>query len=236
MSMHLADDAAGGHDLVTDLEGVALLPGGLGLALLGSVDEEVERGPDESKMRIVGGCPTSFLAAAPTRGPTAPEAAVIVGWGGGVGVAQRPDCSPGPVASGRRPAPAAHGSAVPDVAGAGQQPSRVPSAMAIAGLVHETEHVGEVVDAAAGATRSAPPPEQVAEVAPRPTGSTSGTRQAGVERAVVAGVAALRRLRRPADVQHDPWRASRVGATQSNWSTPRATASSMPTGSPTPIR
>ena len=33
-----------------------------------------------------------------------------------------------------------------------------------------------------------------------------------------------------------PWRAVRVGATQSNWSTPRATASSMPTGSPTPIR
>src|SRR5947208_8112606 len=47
---------------------------------------------------------------------------------------------------------------------------------------------------------------------------------------------ALRRLRRPSLVRALPVRAVRVGRTQSNMSTPRATTSSTPSGSPIPMK
>src|ERR1019366_5393791 len=102
-----------------------------------------------AKMRIVCG-PDELLAAAPTSGPTAPEAAVIVGWGGGWGWSQRSDCSPGPWL--RRDAPRPHaavgGSAVPGVVGAGYEGVQGALGDGDPGLVHETEHVGEVGEAA----------------------------------------------------------------------------------------
>ena len=47
---------------------------------------------------------------------------------------------------------------------------------------------------------------------------------------------ALRRFSRPSQVSADPVRAVRVGRTQSNMSTPRATTSRMPCGSPMPMK
>ena len=63
---------------------------------------------------------------------------------------------------------------------------------------------------------------------PATTGQQVVQAQAGSRGASSVAWTALRRLSRPRWSASDPWRAIRVGATQSNWSTPRATASSMP--------
>ena len=95
-------------------------------------------------------------------------------------------------------------------------------------------HVGQVVDGEQAPGGRLPDRQQVAEVGPRPagTGRAGGTR-GRVGPSIVAWTA-LRRLSAPGVVRAEPWRASRVGATQSNWSTPSAIASSSPTGSPRP--
>ena len=88
----VAHDAAGGQDLVAHLVGVALLPGRLGLALLGPVDEEVERGADDHEDEERADCPLLdfFAVGADQRGDGA-RAAIIERWRGGseVGTAVR---------------------------------------------------------------------------------------------------------------------------------------------------
>ena len=58
----VADDAPGGEHLVPDVEGVGCSRERLGLALLGTVDEEVEGGGDDDEDQLGRGCCCSWTS------------------------------------------------------------------------------------------------------------------------------------------------------------------------------
>src|SRR5665213_4592418 len=123
-----------------------------------------------TKSRIVGLNPgLAGWVAAPRSGPNAAEAAVIVGTGRGWGWSQRSDCSPGP--SGGRDAPRLMlpiGSPNPGPTGAGNEGVEGSVGDGRPGLVHQPEHIGQIVDTAQAPDGRLPNGQQVAQVATGP--------------------------------------------------------------------
>ena len=201
MSMHVADDAAGGQHLVADVEGVRLLTDGLGLALLGPVDEEVEAGPDdEHDDRSNERAAATGLRRRGDRAPTAPGQHVIErsGEGGGGGhsaptVAQghpaddagRPPCRP----SAPRCGPAARRSV--RTAMAARAWSMRPSTKARLWMLSRRQAVGS-------------PTISRWRRYPRDQRAQVGHGHAGIERPVVAGVHRVAEVEPPDAGQHRP--------------------------------
>src|SRR3546814_492637 len=77
--------------------------------------------------------------------------------------------------------------------------------------------------------------DEVMQIGARP-GRADGAGTVGIERRLILGEFGVRILIVPSRVNACPLRPDRVGNTQSNMSTPRATAPTRSSGLPTPIR
>ena len=111
------------------------------------------------------------------------------------------------------------------------------SAMAVRARAIRSEHAGQVVDAEQAPGGGLPHRQQVAQVAPATTGAQVGQPQAGSSGPSSRAWTALRRLSRPGRGQDGAVPGHAGSAPRSRTGRhPRAIASTIPTGSPTPIR
>ena len=100
---------------------------------------------------------------------------------------------------------------------------------------HQLQRPGDVVEGQQARRRRFGDAEQVAQVATAVAGAHRARARASTGTSSSPWRAALT-WTLPDDVSAVPWRPRRVCSTQSNWSTPRAIASTSDAGSPTPIR